>query len=116
MPRDAPNACCCQPDAVSFANVTDASNCPVALQTFPMCGPFSPAVFQNRRAVICPATSLTTRTPSSHATPLFFCSPGTCVVSNVSDVGGGPELDTVTVTDADAMFPDVSLAIAFSTC
>ena len=74
------SACSCHPDAVSVVKPTDASSCPLALQTLPVCGPGSPAAFQKRTAVIWPATSLITRSPSSKLPPLRLA--GTCVVSS----------------------------------
>ena len=38
------SACCCQPEAVSLANVTDVIRLPAALHTLAMCVPVSPGL------------------------------------------------------------------------
>jgi len=57
--------CCCQPEAVSDANVADANNCPEALQMRPTCCPVSLVAFQKRIAVMYPGTLLLNSVPSS---------------------------------------------------
>src|SRR5204863_8949795 len=63
------NACCCQPEAVSLANVSSANNTPAPHPTCPTVTRLPPTTIQKRSAVICPATSLTTPSPNSHSTP-----------------------------------------------
>ena len=102
----ATSACSCHPDAVSPVKPTVASSCPLAVHTWPVCGPGSPAAFQKRTAVIWPAASLTTRTPSSKL-PLLSVA-GTCVVS--SRCGGGPTAKSCAVVAPEETTTPVTVA------
>ena len=56
---------CCQPEAVSEANVADASLVPVELHRLPTWVPVLAVLFQNRTPVTVPPTSEVNFTPSS---------------------------------------------------
>src|SRR5260370_705994 len=78
--------CCCQPEAVSEANVAEASNCPEALQMCPTCWPVSLPDFQKRIAVIWPDTLLLNSVPSSCGPTWTFGRTGVWVVNSVCGV------------------------------
>lgn len=79
--------CCCQPAAVSLANVTLANSWPPAVQRFPTWVPLSFDAFQKRSALTNPGVSLEKTMPCSQLSAgpsLRFGSAGVWVVNTVS--------------------------------